>query len=124
MLKKMITRGVILMFLVIALGYSPKTEAHYLAGCDYVLAYELAGCEPGSAGSNCRIQCYSAFQTCLQEPFEDQYAENSSGFCTEAQIELNSCWLEYENCGGLLVDGCWEQFYYVCRAASGIDYCQ
>lgn len=44
-------------------------------------------------------------------------------FCDCARAAAQQCWWEYEACGGLFVEGCWET-YSQCRLESGIDQCE
>jgi hypothetical protein len=44
-------------------------------------------------------------------------------FCAWARDEAYGCWRQYENCGGMDVDGCYDQLEQ-CLADSGIWYCE
>jgi hypothetical protein len=44
-------------------------------------------------------------------------------FCDCARAAAQQCWLDYQNCGGFFVEGCWET-YSQCRTDSGIDQCE
>ncbi|HEX7956280.1 MAG TPA: hypothetical protein VF508_05010 [Pyrinomonadaceae bacterium] len=43
--------------------------------------------------------------------------------CTGARAASYQCGVDYQNCGGIFVEGCWET-YSACQLASGIDKCQ
>lgn len=44
-------------------------------------------------------------------------------FCDCARAAAQQCWFQYQECGGFMVDGCWDT-YSQCEADSGIDSCQ
>ena len=44
-------------------------------------------------------------------------------FCAWARDEARGCWIQYENCGGLNGDGCYDQLEQ-CLADSGIWECE
>jgi hypothetical protein len=44
-------------------------------------------------------------------------------FCDCARAAAQQCWWDYQACGGLEVDGCWDT-YSQCRLDSGIDQCE
>jgi hypothetical protein len=60
-------------------------------------------------------------------PSQKAGAQNCTGdpwfFCDCARAAAQQCVWEYEACGGLWVEGCWET-YSQCRLDSGIDQCQ
>lgn len=65
--------------------------------------------------------------TAIAAPIPKADAANCPGdpwfFCDCARAAAQQCWWDYEACGGLFVEGCWET-YSQCRLDSGIDQCQ
>lgn len=125
MSNKIIRQVLRLVVISIALGVcASEASAQSIMACEYQLSIDQEPCASGSAGEECRMATYGPFGLCLLGVIPDQVAANPQGFCSQAQVDANQCWLDYESCGGLSVYGCWETYYYVCRAESGIDYCQ
>jgi hypothetical protein len=125
MSKKTVRQVLRLVAISLVFGvYASEAAAQSIQSCEFQLSNDQYPCAPGAAGWPCREAAYPAFNSCLSGVFPDQVAADPEGFCTQAQINLNSCWSAYENCGGFYEEGCWEAYYYVCRAETGIDYCQ
>ena len=65
--------------------------------------------------------------TMVATPSQKADAANCPGdpwfFCDCARAAAQQCWWDYEACGGLFVEGCYET-YSQCRLDSGIDQCQ
>lgn len=60
-------------------------------------------------------------------PTQDAGAVNCPGdpffFCDCARAAAQQCWWDFQACGGIWVEGCWET-YSACVLESGIDQCQ
>jgi hypothetical protein len=65
--------------------------------------------------------------TLAATPSQKAGAANCPGdpyfFCDCARAAAQQCWWDYQACGGIWVEGCWET-YSQCRLDSGIDQCE
>jgi hypothetical protein len=111
-------------FLLCSFAYAGTAHGQSLEDCEFAETTCVNQCGSGSQGESCRNSCYRQLDLCLSGVFPDEQAADPEGFCENAQSQLNQCWVDYQNCGGFYTDGCWEHYYYECRAESGIDYCQ
>lgn len=117
------------------------TNTYYAASNAYYTASYTCPISTGPTGCSTRCQsnpfgsdCTQCVNDCTSNLYNAYYqAERSLStcgqctaqldFCGGARAAASNCLLDYQNCGGLFGEGCWET-YSQCRLSSGIDQCQ
>lgn len=75
--------------------------------------------------NDCTTRLYVSYYTAERNLNTEQCGVCSAQLdtCSAARAAAQQCGSDYQNCGGLEGEGCWE-IYSACRLASGIDRCQ